>query len=396
MKTINFGHLRFSISPSLLLFLLFYMFFSLADLETSAQTGNELASRGITHIAIASLVFYLSLYLVFVKKTKIKFNLIISSLLMLAVWILFENLFYEKFSWEFVVHLNMSALWVLSYIFFFSQAISAPAKLHRLSWLLFLFYTAATVYYFIYASSTFNRIPVLNIVYCAVALLPWIFLKASNTQRYLAYILVLGAILLSMKRGAIIALPIMLASEALARCITEKRLLREFLIILLISGLLVLGFSLADFWTEGFIVQRFSHEQLVDGSGRNLLYYIAISDISQRDALSFLLGKGAGANVILLGTGVHNEWLEFLFTYGLIGLILYALLIFSFIKRSFQIFRKAPQYAPSCCMMTAFYLLLSLISTGYGGYIGILLFGFWGYVDGLVSYQAEREKIYEN
>ena len=49
--------------------------------------------------------------------------------------------------------------------------------------------------------------------------------------------------------------------------------------------------------------------------------------ILNRNFFEFLIGKGSGSSLSIIGSGVHNEILEMLFSYGVIGLIIYLWLV---------------------------------------------------------------------
>lgn len=392
MKVIKIGPIRMRWAPALFIFAGLYLWFMLADLASSKQTGNVYVERGMAHLSLMALVGYLSTYVAsswFFLRRRIKLTPILCSLIALSTWIFVENAFYGNFSWTMLIILNMSILWILSYIFFYFQTLKNSTTVYGSVWFFFLIYMIASVYYFIHASFTLNRIPVLNIAYCVLAFLPFIFTKAGSFGRCVACLLMLGPVLLSMKRGAYIALPIMLFAENWVRSLTQKDLFKRILIMLVLAGLLIAGFYMADFYSDGFISSRFSYEQLADGSGRRNMYALAWKDILHRPFGTLLTGTGAGSSIQAVGTGIHNEWLEFLFSYGLIGLGLYTLLIISMLVKLYYALRSRSPYAPAVIMMCSLYLLLSMISTGYGGYIGLLLFGFWGYLEGL----QEQEKI---
>lgn len=392
MKAIKIGPIRIRWTPALFVFGVLYLFFVLADLASSHQTGNLQTDRTMAHLSLVTLVSYLSVYVAsacILLRKRIKLTPILWALIALAGWIFAENMFYGEFSFRTLTVLNMSVLWILSYIFFYFQTRQNAATVYGGAWVFFLIYLAATVYYFIHASFTLNRIPVLNIAYCVLAFLPFIFTQAGSFGRCMACLLALGPVLLSMKRGAYIALPVMLLAENWVRSLTQKDLFKRLFIILALVALLVVGFYAADFYSGGFISSRFSYEQLADGSGRRDMYAVAWKDISQRSFGTLLVGTGTESSIELVGTGIHNEWLAFLFVNGLIGFLLYAVLIISMFVKLYQVLRVKSAYAPAVIMMCALYLLLSMISTGYGGYIGLLLFGFWGYLEGL----QEQEQV---
>ena len=390
---IKIGPIHIHLTLALFTFAVLYLWFVLSDLSASRQTGNIQADRSMAHLSLVALVGYLGMYVggaCVLLRRKIKFTPILCALLALACWIFLENTFYGNFSWHMLIVLNMSILWILSYMFFYFQARKNAAIVYVGVWIFFFIYLVATVYYFFHASFTLNRIPVLNIAYCVLAFLPFIFTRAGSLSRCGAFLLALGPVLLSMKRGAYIALPLMICAENWVRALTQKDLFKRLFIIVVLIGLLIIGFYIADCYSGGFISNRFSYEQLADGSGRKAMYALAWDNILHRSFGTFLIGEGAGGSIQLIGTTVHNEWLEFLFTYGLIGFLLYAYLIYSMFVKLYRVLKTRSSYAPSVIMMCSLYFVLSMISTGgYGGYIGLLLFGYWGYLEGLQA----QEKI---
>lgn len=385
MKVIKIGKIRFSFAPALWIFAGLYLFFVLTDLATSEQTGNKMANRSLVHYALITLIMYLVTYITIMLglfRKYVKKSGVLISLILLAGWILIENAFYLNFDYSTMIAFNMACLWILSYLFFYFQTRKNANLINLWAWFFFIVYVVATIYYFFYASRVLNRTPVLNVAYCVVALLPWIFVQGSSKMRNLALLLALVPVLLSMKRGAYIALPCMLLADIFIRSITEKNLFKRLFAFITIVLALFIGITIANNYSDGLVSSRFEYEQLADGSGRREMYALALKDISGRNAQHLLIGTGAGSSVDLLGTGIHNEWLEFLFTYGIVGLILYSFLIWSMLRKVYLLFRHKSSLAPAAGMMFVLYLILSLISTGYGGYVGLLLFGFWGYIDG--------------
>ena len=392
MKIIKIGKLRVSFAPALWIFTGLYLFFVLADLAASKQTGNAMADRSLAHYSLITLVSYLVIYtavMYLLFKKKVRKSGILLSLILMASWILLENALYLNFDYTMMIWFNMACLWILSYLFFYLQARQNTNLINLWAWFFFIVYIIATIYYFFYASNVLNRTPVLNVIYCAIALLPWIFVQASSRMRLLALIIALVAVLLSMKRGAYIAFPCMTLAYIVISSIVENKLFSRLLIFILAVLVLFIGVRVADKYSDGFVSRRFEYEQLADGSGRREMYGLAWKDISSRNISELVIGTGAGSSIELVGTGIHNEWLEFLFTYGIIGLVLYAFLIWNMLRKSYLLFKHKSPVAPSAGMICVLYIILSLISTGYGGYVGFLLFGFWGYIEGYISSEKQ-------
>lgn len=373
-----------------------YLFFSFNDMQTSAQTGNSGADRGLAHAVLLVLTGYLIFYFfqnTLAKKLKLQVpSSILKILFFIMGWILLVDIICTADFWSMAVQINMSLLWILSFYFFSSyvqKQAEAICLIDRFVWVVMLFYCVSEVYYIIYMMGKYNRFPVLNLAYNIVALLPWLLINPKCNKK-LVYAVTIIAVFASMKRGAIISIAAMLLIETWADSKVKKKPIKALIKISIVVLALFAAFGIADYFTNGLISTRFSLEQLESGSGRMDMWGIAIKAISERNVFSFLIGGGNGSSVALLGTGVHNEWLEFLFSFGAIGLLFYIGLIISFVKQTVSMFHRAPEYAPACCAMLVFYLIISMVSTGYGGYVGFLLFGFWGYVDGLVR-KKERK-----
>lgn len=376
----------------LLLFAAVYILFTLSDLQSSTQTGFRDANRSSAHFFLVALTGYLLVYVFFNAKTiaRITLRQPLSGLIVLAGWIFLVSLHHQAGLWTLLVQMNMSVLWVLVYVFFWDYTRRGGANALRVSSFstaMLVFYVCATLYYFVDVSVRLGRTPVLNVVYYAEAILPWVILTASPKRRDICFLLTVAAVFVSLKRTAILALPLMYALDIFFRGRGTKVKIpftKKWGKLIVISVLFIVAFVVVDWGTNGFLSQRFSSEEMATGSGRTDYWARAISAISQRGLFELLVGGGAGSSVNLLGTGVHNEWLEMLFSYGVFGLAIYSSIIVGMMFRLKSVTAENPEYAPACAMMFALYLVLSMLSTGYGGYSGVFLFGFWGYLEGLV------------
>ena len=379
---------RWGEAAPLILLLVIYLAFSIADLQSSAQTSNRGADRSLAHMALLLLTGYLTVYLVFQAKKIASFRIVqpLGGLCVLAVWVLISCLYNQVSTWDLLVRENMSVLWVLSYVSFFCYASGSSRRklnLHRFSLILLLFFAAATVYYFAYITIVLKHVPVLNVVYNVLALLPWVMVGLRGRKRMLLYLLCGVIAVLSMKRGAIVALPLMYVVDVAVNNKNGKKgeLVRK------IGGLLAaivafcVLFLLFDNATGGFLSSRFSASEIASGSGRSDQYTLAFAALSERNLLELIMGSGVGSSVDLIGTGIHNEWIEILYSYGLVGLAIYASMVFGLIRRAGHLSRCVPDCKPSCWMMVALILVISLISSAYGAYVGFFLFGFWGFVE---------------
>ena len=378
------------ILPVIVLFVL-YLLFTVADLSTSAQSGYRGADRSGAHRYLLMVTGFLIVYLPFnVRDLKIRQP--VSSLIALMVWTAYVNFINNVSIWGLLIQGNMSVLWVLSYIFF-ETARSREEKdksfVRKMIFILAAFYAVATIYYFFDIMMRKDRIPVLNVVYYGMALLPWLFINSSKKTKAVITVIALVVVVFSMKRGAIIALPLMILANYFVQGKIEnsnKNMLKLVLVIILFF----VAIMIADNLTGGFLAERFSGEEMESGSGRSEQIELITRLLGEKDFVDLFIGSGCEKSVQIIGTGIHNEWLNFLYCYGIIGFIVYAVLIIGFIRKSFYVLKTVPELAPACFMMTALYLVLSMVSTGYGGYVGFWLFGFWGYVNAEIEHRTKK------
>ena len=75
---------------------------------------------------------------------------------------------------------------------------------------------------------------------------------------------------------------------------------------------------------------------------------------------------GHGYNAVLVDSPIHlsahNDFLEILYDYGLVGLSLYLVFVLSFLKVSLRAFRKNADIAPVLCFQFSNFFILSNIS----------------------------------
>ena len=379
---------------SVALFILFvvYMLFTISDLSASKQSGFRDVDRSDVHRYLILMTSYLFVYAIFnVKKLKLQQPL--TSLVMLAAWTIFVNAINDASIWLFLVHSNMAVLWCLSYIFFNrlrSKEVEYKSSIEVFSYLLWLLYAIITVYYFLDMMIRLGHIPVLNVVYYEMALLPWVLIGNSGKNKKWLYLICMAVAMMSMKRGAIIAMALMILADSYvtAKRINSYKVFFRITAIIFVFSVIV---AVTDNLSGGFLSQRFSSEELADGSGRADQFSIVWEDIKTRDLFELMLGSGSEKSLQLLGTGIHNEWLNFLFCYGLIGFLMYVGLIIGFVQKSISVLKIKSDLAYSCFVMTALYLVMSMVSSGYGGYVGFWLFGFWGYLNAELEMKSNNK-----
>lgn len=172
-----------------------------------------------------------------------------------------------------------------------------------------------------------------NTGYFFVALMPCIFLLGK--KRFLSIILfliILFFIIQSAKRGALIAALIcsLMFFYYQFKMIDPRKRLQEYIISILVT-LILLKFSFDLYFSSDFLVQRMSQ---IDegGSGRNIIYENLWNNWNQsNNIINYIFGFGFVSTILYSGTGhlAHNDWLELLTNFGLIGVSIYIIFFIS-------------------------------------------------------------------
>lgn len=179
-----------------------------------------------------------------------------------------------------------------------------------------------------------------NVSYFFVKLMPFVFLikRKQILSNGLMTLLVIF-ILLGSKRGAIIVGLFNLIVYIFFRFKTiEKRKKIQGLILTFISFVLLFYFTY-DFYIENeFLLYRI--ESMIDGdsSGRDIIFLnIFETWYNSSNLFNYLFGYGFSASIVSTGGSLaHNDWLETLISFGLMGFLIYLILISISIKESFN------------------------------------------------------------
>lgn len=374
-----------------------YSMYYIADMETSANVVvKQTASRSAVHTYLVALIGVLGIYMVARTVYRLDFRIsrINIPLIALACWGVVSDILNGAGFWSIAVHIGLIVLWVL--VIYFMNDVVIDEKAYKMALSFECIIWIVTIYYSFVALTNFANYTgdgigsVLNISYNVLVLIPFLLQIKNKLFRYSTMIISCGFIVLSMKRGAIVVMVIMLAVYYYIQSKSGKVKKLSLGRIIVIIALLVSAFIVVNKISGGFLMTRFSFEELITGSDRNLLYGSAISDIKNRSFIDLLIGKGSGSSLNIIGNGVHNEILEMIFSYGFIGLGIYLWLI----VRGINILRQLLKQKNSA---TAYYAM-SLVYIIFVGFVGTALFAHYTFhimaaLGISSSYLVKNEKI---
>lgn len=185
--------------------------------------------------------------------------------------------------------------------------------------------------------SSLNRHKLVNnISYSFVFLMPFVFLIKKQKIISVGLMLILiSFIILGAKRGAIIcgATGLIFYFYFLIRTFEKGKLIRGFIIA--IVAIVGLGsFAYKTYSNNVFLQQRMHSILEGNSSGRDILYTkIFDTWYNSPNILNYIFGYGFAATIKLSGKNyAHNDWLELLSNFGLVGFFLYLGLFYAALK----------------------------------------------------------------
>lgn len=375
-------------------FFILLLLYTLYDYMNSSNAGFDDSNRGGVYLFLLLIVGYCILYLFFRIPKDFLSPAFTKAMVALVIWILLCNIMTERMGWVMGVHLFMSIWWICTYYFFYVYCSTNPGS----SDYIIAIFSLMLILYLYFSVTSQTRIQlnrdtdhaVLNYAYNILAFVPIVLLIKNKVIRYVLLLLAIGALFFSFKRGPLVILPAMCVFYQLGQSNSKKGTVSRIINLIVILVLFLAVFAIADKASGGFLSSRFSRSELQYGSTRNELWATAIADIRSRDFFTLLIGKGSGSSIELLTSGVHNEWLEFLFSFGIIGVILYFIFGVSLLGKFNKMRKNYSTYAPIMGILTAFFWMVGLFSGFYFVHASFYFFAMLGMIDAF-----EKNRLYE-
>ena len=197
-------------------------------------------------------------------------------------------------------------------------------------------------------------------VYFILGLLPLVLIGAKI--KLLPCLFCGLAVLLSGKRLGIIAFVLMVGAYYIGIAIQQnkvKKILPLLFITYVVGGMAVyIGANYNNFLWHRLEALIYSQ----DSSGRNYLWARIIELLENSNIVSLVFGHGDGAVSKTIGAHAHNDYLEILYDFGILPLILYASFYVSCIVVFWGMLKRKYQHAICFGMSLLFSLFVSMFS----------------------------------
>lgn len=230
-----------------------------------------------------------------------------------------------------------------------------------------------------------------NVVYYLLLFLPLTSMIKSNTLKKVLYVLQIFAVLVSNKRTALIVVVMyLLCDEWMSnkRVVGKKKIWKGIIYIVIIIALYI-AFPLISQKLNITVFNELELSNITEDGGSNRLYIYGQLWMTQKNSSLLHWGIGSGYNSVLLskictdgplGEAVsgHNDFLEVLYDYGVIGLMLYISFLVSIIKKAIKMKKNQYRYAVPFMGSILIVVFMSLTShlVIYLNYYAVM-FAFW-------------------
>ncbi len=189
-------------------------------------------------------------------------------------------------------------------------------------------------------------------------LIPVLMLTRNDLLKFVGVTTCLLYIIAGAKRGNILAavLPTLFFVIMLFRGKSRRAVFRTLLLIIIIVVTGVLLYR--QFLSNDYLLHRM--EQTVEGnsSGRDVIYKHAWAAWENSDSMiNIIFGYGFNGTIlhpIMNGMYAHNDWLEVLVDYGLLGVIFYLFVFWQF----FIVIRQTKEIDGQMVLLSAFFIWL--------------------------------------
>ena len=328
-------------------FVVCFIFYAIGDLLTSSQTYHWHPDRKLSYISLAFLVLSIILGIVFFaakairnKEFKIvwkRFNPFLFISLVLVVIIEIISSLINKTSFSTLFHVAIyPIIFTMIYTFFIElDYYGLDKKLIFLSFLLFfVVYFLFFIFYFFYiqgkpTSGGGLRIPTLAHVFFLLPIFCFLRRFLQDKTIIILYCFFVPTVFLSGKMSVTLILLFYLLSDLINSSFFIKNKKWMLLLLLSIAVIIVFVFVFSNATKDNFLADNFSFYSLAY-SGRIENWVNILPNMRNFTFLEWLFGKGPSATLQYNnGTAAHNDLIEFIFDYGLVGAIIFIGLIVS-------------------------------------------------------------------
>ena len=224
-------------------------------------------------------------------------------------------------------------------------------------------------------------------------LLLWVtagyFIYKRNMQIFIVALFIL-VILLSTKRGPLVAM----AAGFVGIVVLERKMSMKHIVWLLIFAVvayLAMNTIFSSLWDGWLARWEVAEGQDNTSHGRSTIWKIFLNALSTQDITKTIIGNGYEVSHKLtfykwgISIGAHNDFLDILYNFGLIGFIPFILMLISWTKYMFLAIRTNFKYTSMMIYLLACFVMGSFVSSNMTRYATVFFGVLFYYCAGLLT-----------
>lgn len=297
---------------------------------------------------------------------KSKFNQIFASIYSL---IIIYVIFNKNLSIESIISLSKILYILFTYLIFYKLILAHPITsikyLKKFAFSSILILSSFIILTRLGNAGGVSKVYGDNNSYILLSFLPFTYLLGFRQKNFLLFVLMI-AVFLSLKRGAIFALIIAISPIIFYKTQKVKSISKKIKKLLFLTFSSIVIYFLYVRFQELFLkrIEDLSLDNAEDfGSGRGLVYLLVFDDwYNSGNFFTYLFGNGYHSvedfNEKIYGKPLmaHSDFLNFIYSYGLIGISLLGWFIIYQVKIIYRLFRlKSEYYVPYFMIFTIFF-----------------------------------------
>lgn len=194
-------------------------------------------------------------------------------------------------------------------------------------------------------------------------------------------------LMLSTKRGPLVSMGIgLLAIPLLQRKVSFKGMVLASFAAFACLWVVKMGLdTYLTLWTD-----RWTAKEDVS-SGRDEIWQLLLNDFFNHDAIRMLFGNGYEASHVITynhlrqGLGAHNDFVDTLYNFGILGLSVYVLLLVSWLRITLRAVKEGNRFASAMTYMLACFVVGSVVSSNVTRFTTIYFGVYFYYFAGIVA-----------
>lgn len=237
-----------------------------------------------------------------------------------------------------------------------------------------------------------------NMIYFLLLPTPVLMLRQNAKMQYNILLFVSFFALMSMKRSMMLSVALCWVILLFSNMFKKGKKSMAILLSVLIIGSVYTFWGIVDNLTHGGLSARTTDYEKDDiTNGREGIYLLTIDMISRSSNDHLLLGHGHNGvkSDSRLEISAHNEFLEIIYDYGIIGLLVYLALWIYVVRQWLYHFRKNSNYFIPYTLSICIFAVMAMVSqlVIYVSYF-LYLVMFWGMVQALKEREKNESIIY--